>query len=206
MGTVNGLFVSWGTGFADFDLNGWDDLYIVNGHAVRHPLKVDRRQKPSLLLNDGGKLKIQSARGGSFFAAAHNARGSAVGDLDNDGRPDLVVVRHNEPIVVLKNVAPIADKHWLGVSLRGKSQRDLAGTRLVVETALGTQTKFVKGGSSYASTDDARLLLGLASDEKILKATVFWSHADAQEVKGLTVDHYHELTEGSPNVKILSPK
>ncbi len=205
LGTVNGLFVSWGTGFADFDLNGWDDLSIVNGHAVRHPLKVDRRQKPSLLLNDGGKLKIQSARGGSFFAAAHNARGSAVGDLDNDGRPDLVVVRHNEPIVVLKNVAPIAGKHWLGVSLRGKGQRDLVGTRLVVETALGTQTKFVKGGSSYASTDDPRLLLGLASDEKILKATVFWSHGDAQEVKGLTVDHYQEVTEGSPSVKILAP-
>ena len=206
LGTLNGLYVSWGTGFADFDLNGWDDLSIVNGHAVRHPLKVDRRQKPSLLLNDGGKLKIQSARGGSFFATAHNARGSAVGDFDNDGRPDLVVVRHNEPVAILKNVTPIAGKHWLGLLLRGKGQRDLVGTRVAVETALGTQTKFVKGGSSYASTDDARLLLGLASDDKILKATVYWSHGEPQEIKGLLIDAYHELTEGRPEPKVLPPK
>jgi len=201
LGTLNGVYVSWGTGFADFDLNGWDDLYIVNGHAIRHPLKVDRRQKPSLLLNDGGKLKIQTARGGSFFAAAHNARGSAVGDLDNDGRPDLVVVRHNEPVAVLKNVAPVEGKHWLGLTLRGKGNRDLVGTRVVVETALGKQTKFVKGGSSYGSTDDCRLLLGLNADDKVLKATVYWSHGAAQEIAGLSIDAYHELTEGDAAVK-----
>ena len=92
------------------------------------------------------------------------------------------------------------------MSLRGKGQRDRMGTRVVVESALGTQTKFVKGSSSYAPTDDAHLLLGLAADEKILKATGYWSHGDAQEVKGLTVNHYHEVTEGSPSVKILAPK
>ena len=197
LGTLNGVFVSWGTGFADFDLNGWDDLYIMNGHAVRHPVKGERRQKPALLLNDGGKLKIQSARGGSYFAAAHNARGSAVGDFDNDGRPDLVVVRHNEPLVILKNIAPLAGKHWFGVSLKGKANRDLVGTRVVIETALGQQTKFVKGGSSYASTDDARVLFGLGADETILKATVHWSHGERQEIPGLMVDKYHECIEGA---------
>ena len=80
------------------------------------------------------------------------------------------------------------------------------GTRVAVETALGTQTKFVKGGSSYASTDDARLLLGLASDDKILKATVYWSHGEPQEIKGLLIDAYHELTEGRPEPKVLPPK
>jgi len=195
LGALNGSYVSWGTGFADFDLNGWDDIYIMNGHAIRHPHKADRRQKPALLLNDGGKLKIQTPRGGSFFTAVHNARGSAVADLDNDGRPDLVVVRHNEPLAILKNIAPTEGKHWLGLTLKGIAQRDLVGTRVVFETAGGKQTKFVKGGSSYGSTDDGRLLLGLGADAAIAKVTVYWSHGGEQVVTGLTSDKYHEIAE-----------
>ena len=206
LGNLNGSYVSWGTGFADFDLNGWDDLHIVNGHAIRHPHKADRKQKPALILNEGGKFKIQSQRGGRFFATAHNTRGSCIGDLDNDGRPDLVIVRHNEPMVILKNIAPLEGKHWIGLALRGKNQRDLVGSRVVIETKLGTQTKFIKGGASYGSTDDSRVLLGLAGDDQILKATVHWSHGTAQEIPGLTVDAYHLITEGEAAIRALKVK
>lgn len=200
LGTLNGVFVSWGTGFADFDLNGWDDLYIVNGHAIRHPSdkKGGREMRPSLLLNEKGKLTIRTGRGGSFFADRHNARGSAVGDLDNDGRPDLVVVRHNAPVVVLKNIAPTEGKHWVGVTLSGKGNRDLVGSRVVIETAGGVQTKFVTGGASYGSTNDRRLLFGLGADEKVVKATVYWSHGKSEEISGLTADSYFTVTEGKP--------
>ena len=195
LGVLNGIYVSWGTGFADFDLDGWEDAYIVNGHAIRHPHKLARAQVPALLMNAGGKFKVRSAQGGSYFTTPHLVRGSAVGDLDNDGRPDLVVVGHNEPVTVLRNVAPTADKHWLGLSLKGKGNRDLVGTRVVVRTASGTQTKFVKGGASYASTDDARLLVGLGADATVLGVTVHWSHGAATDVTGLTVDKYHAVAE-----------
>ena len=204
LGVLNGAFVSWGTGFADFDLNGWEDLYIVNGHAIRHPHKADRKQKPALLFNEGGKFKVHTPKAGKFFTEVHNARGSAVGDLDNDGRPDLVVVRHNEPVAILRNITPIAGKHWVGLSLRGKGNRDLVGSRVEIETALGKQTKFVKGGSSYASTDDSRLLFGLGEDEKILKATVYWSHGGSQSISGLGIDRYFDVTEGIPEAKSTS--
>ena len=203
---ITGAYVSWGTGFADFDLNGWDDLYIVSGHAIRHPLKAARQQKPVLLLNEGGGLKIRSARGGPFFAAAHNARGAGVGDLDGDGRPDLVVANLNEPLAILKNIAPTDGKHWVGLTLRGKGHRDLVGSRVVIETASGKQTKFVTGGSSYASTDDSRLLLGLDGDGSILKATVHWSHGEAQEIRGLAVDKYSEVIEGVGDAKPAGAK
>lgn len=204
LGALNAVFVSWGTSFADFDLDGWEDLVIVNGHAIRHPHNADRKQKPSLLLNDRGKFKSQPARGGTFFATPHNARGTAVADLDNDGRPDVLVVGHNEPVVVLKNVAPTAGKHWVGLTLRGAAHRDIVGSRVVLETAGGKQARFVKGGASYGSTDDPRLLFGLASDDTILKCTIFWSHGKAEDVSGLAVDRYFHVTEGVPLAKPVS--
>lgn len=201
LGALQGAFVSWGTSFADFDLDGWEDLVIVNGHAIRHPHNADRKQKPSLMMNEQGKFKVRSARGGPYFTTPHNARGTAVGDLDNDGRPDLIVVGHNEPVVVFKNVAPTDGKHWVGLSLKGTGNRDLVGSRVVLQTASGTQTKFVKGGASYGSTDDPRLLFGLGGDDKILKCIVHWSHGHSIEVTGLTVDKYFTLKEGTTAAK-----
>jgi len=195
VGAINGVYVSWGTAFADFNLDGWDDLHIVNGHAIRHPHKVDRKQKPVLLLNQMGKFAIRNASGGSFFTNSHNCRGTAIGDLDNDGKPDMVIVRHNEPAVILHNIAPMDGKHWVGLQLTGVGNRCLVGSRVEIETALGTQTKFVRGGASFGSTDDPRLLFGLNTDGEIKKATIHWSHGGKQSLSGLALDKYTTVGE-----------
>src|SRR5579883_818194 len=111
-------FVGWGTGFADFDLDGWEDLFIANGHAIRYPTGTTRRQRPVLMRNRGGKFTDVSGQGGDYFGQQHLSRGVVLADLDNDGRVDVVVCHMNEPVTLLRNVAP-GGNHWLGVELAG---------------------------------------------------------------------------------------
>jgi hypothetical protein len=206
VGAIGGSYVSWGTGFFDHDLKGWEDILIVSGHAIRFPTKIDRRQRPVLLRNDGGKFKPAVSTGWAYLGEAHNARGAAFGDLDNDGKLDVVVSHLNEPVVVLKNVAPTTGRHWVGLRLLGEKGADLVGARVVLETASGRQTRFVKGGASYGSTNDPRLHFGLGADTKITKATVYWPSGKVQEVAGLEPDSYWELTEGADKPKKTEPK
>ena len=201
IGAVGGLYVSWGTGFFDFDLDGWEDLVIVSGHAIRFPTKVDRRQKPNLFRNTGGRFAIVSRQGGPYFQEPHNARGAAVGDLDNDGRPDLVVNHLNEPVVVLRNVAPTEGRHWVGVELLGKDHRAVVGARVTLQAPAGTLTRFAKGGGSFASTSDPRLLFGLGADATVGKVTVHWPWGGAEVFTGITADRYWKLAEGEGKAK-----
>jgi hypothetical protein len=204
LATVGGNYVSWGTGFADIDLDGWDDILIVSGHAIRFPTKIDRRQKPVLLHNNRGKFKVAASSGWPYLRDPHNARGLAFGDLDNDGKPDAVVSHLNEPVAVLRNVAPTDERHWVGVQLVGEKHADAIGARVVVETAGGKQTKFARGGGSYASTNDPRLLFGLGADATIEKVTVYWPSGKMQEVAGLAPDAYWSVTEGEATPRRLA--
>jgi hypothetical protein len=196
LAVIGGTYVSWGVGFLDFDWDGWEDLLIVSGHAIRFPIKLDRRQKPQFLRNVQGRFRVITSQGGSYCQQPHNARGAAFGDLDNDGRIDVVVSHLNEPVSVLRNVYPAQDHHWLGLHLQSAKHADIVGTRVVLETPQGKQTKFVKGGASYASTNDPRLLFGLGPTTTIQNLTIYWSSGRVQKVQGLEADAYWAITEG----------
>src|SRR5262249_30999228 len=137
---------------------------------------------------------------GTYFQTDHMGRGLAVGDLDNDGRPDLVISHVNDPIVVLRNVAGDGEKrnHWLGIELSGKDHRDLVGVKLTLKTEGQIQTRFVKGGGSYLSAHDPRHLFGLGKTQKIESLTVTWAPGKTQTWDGaaLAVDRYWRLIEG----------
>jgi hypothetical protein len=193
--TIGGVYVGWGVGFQDFDLDGWEDLMMVNGHAIRFPTKIDRRQKAVLLRNDKGGFANHSRQGGSYFAEPHNARGLAFADLDNDGRVDCVVSHLNEPVAVLKNIAPTEGKHWIGLEAVGAKNRDVVGARIVIEGPAGKQTRFVKGGGSFGSTSDRRFVVGLGSHAAVSKVTVHWPSGSFQEFKDLPIDRYSKLVE-----------
>lgn len=189
-------YVGWGTGFADFDRNGWEDLVVANGHAVRFPVGAPRRQRPVLLLNRGGKFTDESPRGGAYFADPRSGRGLVLADLDDDGRVDAVSCPVNEPVVVLRNVAP-AEAHWLGVELRGKDHADVVGARVQLDAGGRTQVRFARGGGSYASGSDRRLVFGLGEVGRVDRLTVLWPDGTKQEWTDLPPDRYHTLTPGA---------
>jgi enediyne biosynthesis protein E4 len=192
-------YVGFGIGFLDADGDGWEDVVLVNGHVVRHPPRVGVKQPPVLLHNEGsarpGRFRVATAQGGGYFRTTHQARGVAIGDLDNDGRPDLVISHINEPVAVLRNVSG-PGAHWLGVRLADPQHRDLVGARVVLEAGGRKLTRYVKGGGSYLSSGDRRLLFGLGNGAAVERLTVVWPWGQEQHVSGPAVDQYLRMVPG----------
>jgi hypothetical protein len=196
--------VGWGTGFIDVDNDGWEDLVVVNGHLYRHPAGAPVKQPPLLLRNTGQDerriFKNISPSGGTFFKVPAVARGLAIGDLDNDGWPDLVVSHIDTPVAVLRNegAAISPTTRWLGIRLVGRNHRDVVGSTVTVQLAgtARTLTRFTKGGGSYLSANDQRLLFGLGDAGQPGRLTVKWSWGEVQTWGNLEPNRYHVLHEG----------
>jgi enediyne biosynthesis protein E4 len=200
LGGIGRAYVGFGTGFVDVDGDGWEDVVIVNGHVIRYPKGSSVPQRPVLVRNRGGsgelgKFADVTERAGTYFQTVHQARGLAIGDLDNDGRPDLVISHVNEPITLLRNEAA-PDRNWLGVVLRGKDHRDVIGAKITLEAGGRTQTRFAKAGGSYLSSGDRRLLFGLGEADRVGRVTVAWPSGATQHWDALAVGRYWELVEG----------
>jgi hypothetical protein len=190
-------YVGWGTAFLDADLDGWEDLFVLNGHAIRYPTgkNTSRRQHPVLLLNKGGKFRESRRQIGDYAATPRLGRGLAAGDLDNDGRIDLVLSHMNEPATLLRGVGGQGHA-WLGVQLVGKDNACVVGARAVLEVDGKRLTRFVKGGGSYASSGDRRLVFGLGKG-KPGRLTVTWRDGREQRFDGLAADRYYRIVQGS---------
>jgi hypothetical protein len=200
-------WVGWGTRFVDFDLDGLQDLFVSNGHAIRFPVgKAKRFQKPVLMQcteDAAGKRRYKDVtriNGGDYCEKDHCGRGVAFGDLDNDGRVDMVMAHLNEPVSLLKTVAGQGN-HWIGFDLKRKDHRDPVGARVVLQVNGKKQARFAKGGGSYASANDPRHVFGLGPTEKIEKVTVTWPDLTEQTWEGLAVDRYWDLVEGEKDAR-----
>ena len=194
-------FVGFGTAFLDVDRDRWEDLVVNNGHVVRFPGRNNLRQRPVLLRNvpkgDGRAFADDRGQAGPHFHGEYRGRGLCVADLDDDGRPDLVMCHMNEPAVLLRNESP--DAHWLGIQLAGRDRRDVVGATVTLATGDRILTRFACAGRSYFSHCDARLLFGLGGGTTVGRLTVRWPAGEprVEHFDGLAIDRYHRVEQGA---------
>jgi hypothetical protein len=205
LAAIGPRFVGFGTVFADVDRDGWEDLVVNNGHVMQHHPMNFIKQPPILFLNTdhtGQRYYVEKSRsGGPYFRRPHRGRGLAVGDLDDDGRPDLVFCNTNDPAAVLRNEGPAA--HWLGIELSAAGRNDTTGARLSLETGGRQQVRFAMRGRSYLSDSDRRFLIGLGTAAAPGRLTVEWPSGSpwVEHFDGLTADQYHKLEQGKGKAK-----
>ena len=194
--------VGWGTTLTDFDIDGWPDLFVANGHLDdnRHLLgePVRQSQPPLLFRNrDGRKFENIASGAGPYFHSEHVGRGVAWGDLDNDGDVDLVISHKDYAASVLRNDSPRLGRHWLRLRLVGKaSNRDAIGSR--VEMQFQGARKIVrqrKGGCGLMSTHDPRLTIGLGDQAVVEQITVYWPSGKQSRLTQVQSDQELTVTE-----------
>jgi hypothetical protein len=196
-------WVGFGTGFLDLDNHGSLDIVISNGHVIRFPSATTLQQRPVLFRNKGnGQFADITKQGGAYFRGQHIGRGVAIGDLENRGLPDLIISHLNEPVALLHNEAAVGNS-WVGIELEGKEHRCIVGAKVVVEAQGKKWTGFAKGGSSYLSSGDRRLLFGLGDTKNIdhVRVTWPWGKEETWQGKDLTLGHYWRLMEGEKGAK-----
>jgi hypothetical protein len=195
-------FLAWGTGFLDYDNDGWKDLFVSNGHV--YP-EVDNTnwgttfaQRPLLFHNlKGQKFEAVPPVKNTGLAKLLIGRGAAFGDLFNDGKIDVVINQLEGPPALLRNVND--DKnHWVGLKLVGgsKGPRDAVGATVYVTAGGVRQRGDVLSGGSFASSNDPRMHFGLGSATAVEKAEIHWPGGAVEKVTLPAIDRFFIIEEG----------
>ena len=191
--------VKWGTQFADFDLDGWLDLIVTNGHVDDnlHLLGQDASyaELPLCYRNLAGKrFQFLGTSAGAYFAQPHVGRGLVTADLDNDGDLDVAISHQDDLPAVLRNTALERQPEAATLSLRlvgTVSNRDAIGAAVRCRSQRGTLTQQVKGGSSYNSAPDLRQVFAVQRGE---------SGSDDSSPLAARDGFGHRRSRGGPNV------
>ncbi len=192
--------LGWGIAFVDLDEDGWKDLVIANGHVypeVEGSSIGERYRQQTLVyrnLGNGAFLDVTD-RSGPALAVARPARGLAVGDIDGQGRPAIVMVNMNDKPSLLVNQAPRGS--FISVLLAGtKSNRSAIGARVTVESAGRRQTGEVMSGGSFYSQNDLALHFGLGSARTVDRLEVRWPSGLTQEWRAVEANRRLLIREG----------
>jgi hypothetical protein len=203
--------LGFGCVFLDADLDGALDLAVVNGHiddTVRNVSGVGYAQPPQLFLNSGkGTFRDMAAEIGGGFSQPKVGRGLAYGDFDRDGDLDLLITTNNGPAYLYRS-DQTAGNHSIRFRLVGtKSNRDAIGASLKIfhgsssESLSGSsnggssQSRLVKGGSSYLSQSELPITFGLGKRDRIDRLVIEWPSGRTEEYKDLAAGRSYECVE-----------
>jgi len=198
-------FVRWGSGFADFDNDGWADLLVANGNftPVIDAVPGDPKYAEALQVfrNNGDRTFTDVSAQSGVKGTLHSRRGTAFGDLNNDGKIDVVVFNADGPPSIFLNVSGGANHSVLFRLVGTKSNRAAIGARVTVSTVnaagrVTNQMDEVRGGGSYLSTNDQRLHFGLGAAKVMKRVEIAWPSGLKEELHDVPVDAIYTVVEG----------
>ena len=201
--------LSWGTKFIDLDLDGDLDIFTVNGHINENVKYFSSnyfyKQPKQIFINLGdGKFVDNSKKYGLVIGKKEVSRGAAFADIDNDGDSDIIISNNNSFATLIINENKNKN-NWIGLILEGKSiNKDAIGAKIKVNSETKNQYFFVNPGSSYLSSNDKRVQIGLGLDSKINYIEINWLNNKEPEIFiNFDLNNYYKLTEGGKKEKIL---
>ena len=206
VGRVSLRCLSFGVAFLDYDNDGYQDLFVANGHVLDNAsafFESSSHAQPNQLLRNQGpdgrgrfRFRDVSSRAGEALVRARVSRGCAVGDYDDDGDPDIVVTNNGQRAVLLRNEGGNS-RRWLTIAARGgPGNRDAIGARIEVWAGDLYQVREVRGGFSYLSQRDLRVSFGLGARTRVDSLRIHWPGGAVERLAGLQPDRFITLVEG----------
>ncbi|MEO2036240.1 MAG: CRTAC1 family protein [Planctomycetaceae bacterium] len=195
-------WVGWGAAIVDFDLDGWKDLIVTNGHVDDNLQQMGRDDpylQPALVWrNIEGRFQLLGGAVGSYFRNPHPGRGLATADLDNDGDWDVVIAHKDQRPALLRNdvvTAAAGPPTSLCLRLIGTlSNRDAVGCRVVIASDAFPQIEQVENGGSYLSAHDLRLILSVGDAGKV-DVEINWPSGVQSRINGLDPARHYDIVE-----------
>jgi len=204
IGRASLLTLGFGCFFFDYDLDGWPDVLVANGHIDADIQRVQANVKyampPHLFRNLGdGKFAEVTKTLGASFAAPRVGRGAAYADVNNDGRLDVLLSTNGGPVYLFRNEAQRASgaNRSLRIKLTGtKSNRDGIGATVKLTSGGETQTQMLRSGSSYLSASELVLTFGLAQRESADIIEIHWPSGQGDRLTSVAAGETVSVTEG----------
>jgi hypothetical protein len=193
----------WGNGIADFDNDGWKDLFVARANVDEKVRQFSPRtfEEPNAVFRNLGKGKFEnvSATAGPDFQVPGGHRGLALGDLDNDGRVDAVVTVLNGQAKIFHNTTRNGN-HWILLKLAGAASNRMGiGAKIRVTTADGAvQYDHVTTSVGYASSSDSRVHFGLGANAAAKEIQITWPSGIQQVLHDVTADRVVTIAEPKP--------
>jgi hypothetical protein len=202
LGLATADMSGWSNAMVDLDNDGWKDLYVARSNVIDNVALFTQRQygEPNTVFRNLGNGKFQdvTSTAGPTFQLPSVNRGAAFGDLDNDGRLDLVVNVLNGKAKVFHNTTKNAN-HWVLLKLTGvKSNRMGIGAEIRLTAADGSiQYNYLSTSSGYASSSDPRVHFGLGASRTAKEIQIAWPSGIKQVLRDVAVDRVIEITESA---------